>query len=562
MVFRTRMVLPILVLAGLLSASAAAAPRSATQPTHRPGKSAPHAAGSQPDKVAAAHAHYAAGVVQALSGDPELALEEFRQAAQLDPTDEELTMDVSRRFVERRHLEQALELLKRSAARPEAGGQVFSRLGFIYAQLGRLDEAIAANRQAIKRSPADFAGHQFLYDNLLQRGQRAEACQVLEQAAQVSAADAGFLVNLAGMFVNHYRQFPAEKTSANQAALAALNRAAELKPSDVSLRLRLADGFSSTGDAVQAARIYESLLPETGDDTLVRANIRGRLVDLYLRRSDPARAITQLEAITREDPANVAASYQLGGLAEEEQNHALAAESLRRVVVLRPDFEQAYYELAQAQVGLNQPAATLATLAEARQKFRPNFVGEFLSGIASGELKKFDDALAHLNAAEAIARASEPQRLNGGFYYQLGSVYERKGDFAQAEKYLRHSLELAPDLAMAQNYLGYMWADRGTNLDEARQLIEQAVKAEPKSFAYLDSLGWVLFKLHQPEAALPQILKAIELSPAPDATLYEHLGDVYLALHQPGKARAAWKKSLQVESNAAVRRKLDSTPAR
>ena len=54
-------------------------------------------------------------------------------------------------------------------------------------------------------------------------------------------------------------------------------------------------------------------------------------------------------------------------------------------------------------------------------------------------------------------------------------------------------------------------------LDEARELIEKAVKAEPKNAAYLDSMAWVLFKLNQPEEALPYALKAAELSEQPDA---------------------------------------------
>ena len=77
-------------------------------------------------------------------------------------------------------------------------------------------------------------------------------------------------------------------------------------------------------------------------------------------------------------------------------------------------------------------------------------------------------------------------------------------------------------------------------LEQARELIEKAVKAEPKNAAYLDSLGWVLFKLHQPKDALTYTLKAVELSEEPDATLLDHLGDIYAALNEPQKAKDAW----------------------
>ena len=66
-------------------------------------------------------------------------------------------------------------------------------------------------------------------------------------------------------------------------------------------------------------------------------------------------------------------------------------------------------------------------------------------------------------------------------------------------------------------------------------------KLEPKNAAYVDSLGWVLFKLNQNEQALEYLLKAVELSEVPDAAVYDHVGDVYRALKQNEKAREAWK---------------------
>ena len=56
-------------------------------------------------------------------------------------------------------------------------------------------------------------------------------------------------------------------------------------------------------------------------------------------------------------------------------------------------------------------------------------------------------------------------------------------------------LEGDPDDAASANYLGYMWADHGRNLAEALQLISRAVAVDPENPAYLDSLGWVHYRL-------------------------------------------------------------------
>jgi tetratricopeptide (TPR) repeat protein len=99
-------------------------------------------------------------------------------------------------------------------------------------------------------------------------------------------------------------------------------------------------------------------------------------------------------------------------------------------------------------------------------------------------------------------------------------------------------------------------------LDKARELIEKALKAEPKNAAFLDSMAWVLYKLNEPAAALPYALKAAELSEKPDATVDDHIADIYAALKQLDKAREFWRKSLALEPNEEVRKKLDTSGAK
>ena len=70
------------------------------------------------------------------------------------------------------------------------------------------------------------------------------------------------------------------------------------------------------------------------------------------------------------------------------------------------------------------------------------------------------------------------------------------------------------------------------------------------------------FKLNQPAAALPLILQAIELEKDADATLYDHLGDIYAAMGEVAKAREAWTKSVATDDKPEVRKKLESAPSK
>jgi tetratricopeptide (TPR) repeat protein len=514
------------------------------------------------EKLAQAHAHYAAGIIDELNEKPEAALEQYSQAVAKDPDNETLALDLARKLVQNKQPEKALELLSKSASRPKASATVFAQLGFVLAQLGKTDEAIAADRTAIKKAPDSIAGYQNLYLSLLGIKKNDEALKVLDEAGAQSKASAEFLIDVAELCLNFSIQVPSQREPARAKALALLKRADKLKPDNTPLRLRLAEGLATVGDADRAAQLYLQLLKELPDVPLLRERIHARLTDMYLKNKDHKHAMEQLQAILREDPANPQAYYFLGSIAFEENRMPDAIENFQKTILLNKNFEQAYYDLALAQLSLNKPGDALATLDGARNRFKENFVIEFWSGMAYSRQKEYKEALRHFTSAEIIARATDQKRLNKEFYFQLGAAYERSADFAEAEKYFQKCLDLAPDFAEALNYLGYMWAEHGMKLDKARDLIEKAVKAEPKNPAYLDSLGWVLFKLGKPKEGLDYVLKAVELTEEPDATLYDHLGDVYSALKQTDKAREAWQKSLSVEASEPVRKKLGADPAK
>jgi tetratricopeptide (TPR) repeat protein len=509
-------------------------------------------------RIAQAHAHYAAGIVHDMNDETEAALADYCIAATNDPDNEALVLEVTRRLLQNKQPEKALEVLSKAASRPNASGTIFARLGLVYLQLGQSDQAISASRMAIKRSPGSLAGYQNLFLNYLQNKQPQEALKILEEAAKQPSTDADFLLGLSELFGTFVVQSPAQKDKVKPQVLSILGRTEKLPNLNASQRLRLAEGFNAFGDTSKAAQIYLDLLKALPDLPLVRERVHARLATIFLRESDRKRAVEQLEALIRDDPTNPQAYYYLGYLAYTDKQSAEAVEYFRKAILLNPGFEDAYYDLALAQISLEKPADALDTLAKARKQFQKNFVMEVYTGLAHSRQKDYREAIKHYTEAEVIAKATDPTRLGQEFYFQLGAAYERVGDLAQSEQYFEKCLALQPDFSEAQNYLGYMWAEHGMKLDKAKELIEKAVKAEPKNAAYLDSLGWVLFKLDKPKEALGYVLKAVELNQEPDATLYEHLGDIYAALRQPDKAREAWTKSLAVEPNDQVRKKLES----
>jgi tetratricopeptide (TPR) repeat protein len=534
---------------------AATSNNTAPTATSRPPKSANWPA----EKITEAHAHFAAAVVHEVANEAEAALREYYLAAINDPDDETVVLDVSRRLLQAKQPQKALEILSRAADRPKASANIYARLGLVHEELGHHEQALSANRAALNKAPGSLPAYQNLYVLHLKRKQPNEATKVLDQAARQPNTDAEFLLGLGELYANLATQAPTQKVAITVKGLAVLNRAERLNPTASALKLRLADGFNVFGDTAKAAALYLDLLKTMPDVPLLRDRIRAKLAEIYLRGKNSEQALKQLEALARDEPTNPQLRYLLGTVAFEAKQFPAAAEHFGKTILLSPEMETAYYHLAAAQIAMNKSTDALTTLSKARQKFPANFVLEFWTGMAFSHEKAYAEAIQHYTAAEVIGQASEPQRLDEGFYFQLGAAYERKGDLAQAEKYFDKCLKLAPNFSEAMNYMGYMWAEHGMKLDQAKALIEKAVKAEPKNAAYLDSLGWVLFKLNQPKEALGHILKAVELTEEPDPTLFDHLGDIYAALNQPDKARDAWEKSLKLEANEQIKKKLEKS---
>lgn len=505
-----------------------------------------------------AHAHYATGVIHELNGETAPALEEFIKAAAADPGNESLMLEVTQRLIQQRKLEEAAALLTLAVERPGVSGAVLARMGVVYYQLGRIPEFLEASRAAIRKDPATLPAYQTLFVHYMESRQTGQAFETLEQAAAVAKPSTDFLVGLADLYRTYAIQVPEQKKVAGDKALALLSKAKDKKPSDPLLQLKIADGFSQLGETATAREIYDRLLSLEDQNPVLVDNVRAKLANIYLRAEDRTNAVAQLKALTLSDPTNPQPYYLLGSIALENNNAEEAADYFSKVVVLNPGFADAYYQLANAQVFLDRPQEALATLESARQKFKPNYALEFLSGVAASRLKDYDRALGYFTSAEVTAKASGTKELTHFFYFQLGVTYEQKKDFAQAAKAFQKCLELSPGFTEAMNYLGYMWADQGVELDRALELLKKAVAAEPKNAAYLDSLGWAYFKRKQLPEALENVSKAVDLSEEPDATLLEHLGDIFAAMGQNAKAVEAYEKSWKLAPSEGVRSKIEA----
>lgn len=136
--------------------------------------------------------------------------------------------------------------------------------------------------------------------------------------------------------------------------------------------------------------------------------------------------------------------------------------------------------------------------------------------------------------------------------YLLSNIYTLGGHQNKAEEQLQLLLELDPQavsrdlIAAANNDLGYLWADEGKNLEQAEKMVRKALEINPTNAAYLDSLGWVLFKAGKYQEAVDYLQRATKEETGQDAVIWDHLGDAYRKTENFADAKKSWEKAVEL----------------
>lgn len=220
-----------------------------------------------------------------------------------------------------------------------------------------------------------------------------------------------------------------------------------------------------------------------------------------------------------------------------------------------PYYEVAQIDTAGALVALEREEDAIGVLKSVLQSDDEALQARtMLSGLYTS-LERHEEALAALD--DVVARLPETPGPDAWRYFvSRGAAHLAVDDWPRAEEDLKRAVEIAPEEPTALNYLGYSWAERGENLEEAFAMIEKAVALDPTSGAIIDSLGWAHYQLGNYDEAVGHLEHAATLEPS-DPTVTDHLGDVYWRLGRTIEARYQWRHALELEPDDALKKALE-----
>jgi tetratricopeptide (TPR) repeat protein len=303
------------------------------------------------------------------------------------------------------------------------------------------------------------------------------------------------------------------------------------QPDDQELALMRAQFHMEAEEYEQALDVFDRMLAAgPGQSEVLFA---GAVLALQIEALDRARGY--LERL-RETGSRVDETVYLLGQLEEQAGHAeLAMDWYGKV---RGE------NLTSAQVriaGIHADQGDVARAREILQQLRDQYPGNLTTlYLIEGELLR-EHGLDE-QAAEVYTTALDADPDNADLLYARAMLAVGMDRIDLLEQDLRRILIAEPDHVDALNALGYTLADRTDRLDEAYSLIERALQLNPDQPAILDSMGWVTYRMGDPEAAEAYLRKALDA--VFDAEIAAHLGEVLWSLGKKDEARAIWNRAL------------------
>ncbi len=430
---------------------------------------------------------------------PDLAIPEYERIVRIDSNNTEAWFNLARLYQTSRPLK-AIEIYERLLDREGDDWEILLQIAEIYNSLGRYDQAAEKYKKMVELDPSNKVLQRQLAETYARGGKIQEAMKILEGILETDKNNAEALAALADIYLDQHNF---------DQALALYQRLLAMEHTNPEVRLRVAVAYVG-----QSQR----------DST-------------FIEKAKPI-----FEQLNKELPNDWRPYYYLGMIADREKHDSLAGRFFERVTRLAEWNSDAWWYVGYSYFQKGEYQKLVDEMQRAKRALPKDSRIYFLEGLGYSRLEKNDEAIKALKRSLELkpddidAISTLALTLDGLHLYQESdSLYER-------------ALRLDPRSHLILNNYGYSLAERGLQLDRALQMSLQAVATDPGNASYLDTAGWVYFRLAKFDDARHYIEKAIAAGGA-SATVYEHMGDIQFKLGQKEKAKEFWNQSLQMNAN-------------
>lgn len=386
-------------------------------------------------------------------------------------------------------------------------------------------EAIRHLEKALKEDPSRKTTYQLLAKEYMNLEKYREAERVMKNLIAKDSEEMVAYYYLGAIYGAYLKQ-PAR-------AIEVYKKILDREPENLQVIDTISQLYIDMGRSKKALRILLDAEKQRPADI----GLKLKIAQIYYRTKDYRPAIERFNYILENNPKSDKIIYYLGVLYEESGDMDKSIEMFQRVPPDSGLYKDARLRLAYRYKNKNNLEKAKDSLLQAIKR-DPKVLEfyQYLSGIyeRAGDFK---------SAVKVLDRAKKYFPSDPNLFLTIGTLYDKIGDYDKAISAMKEVIKLDPKNAFALNYVGYMLLESGGNIEEAEDMLQEAVQQKPGDGYIVDSLGWLYFKKGDYTKAYLLVKRALEFLPN-EPTILKHMGEIYLVRGEKAQALKHFKKAL------------------
>ncbi|MBI3005834.1 MAG: tetratricopeptide repeat protein [Ignavibacteriales bacterium] len=330
-----------------------------------------------------------------------------------------------------------------------------------------------------------------------------------------------------------------------------LQKMVEIDENDLSVVAVLADVYLDRGDFEKALVLYKKLLKNEKSNPEIKLRVGIAYIGQIQRDSTfTPKAKDIFLQLKSETPNDWRAYWYLAHIAGIEKQDSLSAHYFERVTQLAEGNADAWWYLGTNLFSRGDYQKLLEAMEKAKRALPKEHRVYLLMGLAYSRMDQSE------KAAEALEQAYRLNAKDMDILSTLALTYDGLHRYEDSDRLYEEALKIDPKSHLILNNYSYSLAERGLQLERALEMAIEAVAAEPDNASYLDTLGWIYFKLGKLREAQEYIAKSVATGRA-SSVVHEHLGDIYYKMNEKDKAKEMWQKAFEMDGkNQSLKEKI------
>jgi len=426
----------------------------------------------------------------------------------------------------------AIELYNKLTVLVGPDWSILMRVGELYEKLGDNDSAANSVVRLLTIDPSNIALQKLLIE-IYERGKKYDkALGIVNELLETSPEDLDAHERKAQLYILQNKW---EDASREYDML--------LKQPEVPFEGKLRIGISYFAKSLSDSSLYpivqKFFIKLDQDTSAVQIKIYLGALKLLLKDDQGAEKIlTSALEIKNYNSQNW---LQAGGLLFDNKKYRETAKLMKFAVSFFPEDFSANLIVGLSLAQIENPTEAKPYLQKAIE-ISPNDANALSAyGYTLNQLKDYDNAVNYLNKALTL----KPGDVN--LLGTLGLIFNAQEKWTECDSVYEKALKLDSTNVLVNNNYAYALSERGLKLERAMTMVNIALKADSNNSSYLDTKGWIYFKLKQYDKAKDFIQQAISAG-GESATTLEHLGDAIFMTGEKKSAVELWQKAFNLDT--------------